>query len=61
VNGERIGTAQQRVGEGIGKAIRHAFSPDSAADDVLGGLIDQLKGLPWPKSSAGEGPLDARH
>lgn len=48
--GPTTGTPQERTGKGMGQAMETAFPPDAAADDVLDGLIDQLRGLNWSRT-----------
>lgn len=53
--GEPRGTIEDRRSRGTSRALRAAFPPDMAADDVLGRLIEQIDQLDWPRSSASKG------
>jgi hypothetical protein len=45
------GTTHDRSGPGIKRAIRDIYAPDGACDERMDGLIDQLRGIDWPKAS----------
>jgi hypothetical protein len=42
----------ERVGAGVGAAIRKVFQPDAAADERLDSLLDQLRAIRGSKQES---------
>jgi hypothetical protein len=57
--GDAAGTPQQRIGGTVSQALQREYPPDPSADAVLDGLIDQLRGLDWPKSEGADASVTA--